>query len=166
MGPQAQGDGGLEPFRANAPDAVAGLDATANAAPESGVRGLLDVDLLMATVRNDASDTDSFFRVLVVKLADALGERVRIERGGGMLRRDRPVVGIEVDLTEGGTGVVLTARRDRTGIACTGKRPGGVSPLSKKPVGMAEWIDALVAALADAASRSEQTWNALHGLLS
>jgi hypothetical protein len=31
---------------------------------------------------------------------------------------------------------------------------------------MPEWIEELVAALADEAKRSQQTWNALHGLLS
>jgi len=31
---------------------------------------------------------------------------------------------------------------------------------------MPEWIEELVSALADEAKRSQQTWSALHGLLS
>jgi hypothetical protein len=128
--------------------------------------GALDVDLLAAAFRADANDTDSFFRVLVSKLVDALGQRVKIERSGSVLKRDRPVTGIEVDLSSPEGGVILVARRERNGIACSVARPVRGIVLSNKPVGVAEWVEVLAGALAQEANRSEQTWNALHGLLS
>jgi hypothetical protein len=123
-------------------------------------------DMVAASIRADASDTETFFRVLVAKMSDALGDRVTVKRSGGLLKRDRPVTGVEMDLTNAGQGVVLAAHREHNAISCTvARRVRGIS-LSTKQVPMPEWIEELVAALADEAKRSQQTWSALHGLLS
>ena len=128
--------------------------------------GTLDVDLLAASIRADADDADSFFRVLAAKLADALGDRVKVERSGGRFKRDRQVVGVEVDLSSPVGGVVLAARREHNGISCSVARPVRGIVLSNKPVVIGEWVETLAAALAEEALRSERTWTALHGLLS
>jgi len=123
-------------------------------------------DMVAASIRADASDTETFFRVLVTKMSDALGDRVSVRKAGGILKRDRPVVGVELDLTSGGGGVVLAATREHGSVACTVvHRVRGIS-LSTKQVSMPEWIEELVTALADEAQRSQQTWSALHGMLS
>lgn len=125
-----------------------------------------DFDMIAASIRADASDMETFFRVLVTKMSDALGDRVTVKRSGGLLKRDRPVVGVEMDLTSAGAGLVLAAHREHSGVACTvARRVRGIA-LSTKEVSMSEWIEELVAALADEAKRSQQTWSALHGLLS
>lgn len=124
-------------------------------------------DLVAAQVRADAADTDTFFKVLASKLSDALGERVKIERAGGLLKREKQVVGVELDLTSAGAGTVLSARRERGGVvSCTVARRVRGIVLSSKPVSMSEWVEELVGALGDEAKRSAQTWSALHGLLS
>lgn len=124
-------------------------------------------ELVAAQLRADASDTDTFFKVLIEKLADALGDRVTLERAGGLLKRDRPVSGVEIDLTAAGAGTVLGARRERGGVvACTIARKVRGIVLSTKPVPMSEWVEELVSALGEESRRSEQTWKALHGLLS
>ena len=123
-------------------------------------------DMVAASIRADASDTETFFRVLVAKMSDALGDRVTVKRSGGLLKRDRPVTGIELDLTSVGAGVVLAASREHDAIACTvARRVRGIA-LSTKQVSMPEWIEELVSALAEEAKRSQQTWRALHGMLS
>jgi hypothetical protein len=123
-------------------------------------------DMVAASIRADASDTETFFRVLVSKMVDALGDRVTVKRSGGLLKRDRPVTAVEMDLTSAGQGVVLTAQREHDAITCTVVRRVRGIALSTKQVSMPEWIEELVAALADEAKRSQQTWSALHGLLS
>ncbi|HXQ43451.1 MAG TPA: hypothetical protein VN816_02340 [Acidimicrobiales bacterium] len=123
-------------------------------------------DMVAASIRADASDTETFFRVLVAKMSDALGDRVTVKRSGGLLKRDRPVTGVEMDLTNAGEGVVLAAIREHNAIACTVVRRVRGIALSTKQVPMPEWIEELVSALADEAKRSQQTWSALHGLLS
>ena len=123
-------------------------------------------DMVAASIRADASDTETFFRVLVSKMSDALGDRVTVKRAGGLLKRDRPVTGIEMDLTNSGAGIVLTAHREHEAITCTvARRVGGIA-LSTKQVSTPEWIEELVSALAEQAKRSQQTWSALHGMLS
>lgn len=47
-----------------------------------------------------------------------------------------------------------------------GGAPGPGIALSTKQVSMPEWIEELVSALAEEAQRSQQTWSALHGMLS
>jgi len=124
-------------------------------------------DLVAAQVRANAADTGTFFRVLASELAQALGDRVKLERSGGLLKRDRPVTGIELDLTGAGAGTILSARRAKGGVvACTVARRVRAIVLSTKQVSMSEWVEELVSALGDEARRSEQTWKALHGLLS
>ncbi|MGD0254233.1 MAG: hypothetical protein ABSB99_01525 [Acidimicrobiales bacterium] len=124
-------------------------------------------ELVAAQVRANAADTGTFFRVLASKLADALGDRVKLERSGGLFKRDRSVNGIELDLTDAGAGTVLSARRENGGaVACTVARRVRGIVLSTKQVSMREWVEELVSALGDEARRSEQTWKALHGLLS
>jgi len=124
-----------------------------------------DIDQLSAAIRADASDTDSFFRVLAQKLADALGERVVIRREGGLFKRERSAVGITVDLASG-AGVVLEANRRGGGIDCLVNKPVRGIVISSKEVSLADWLDSLAKALADEARQNRQTWSALHGLLS
>ena len=145
------------------PDPSRDLAATGEVAPQPGADNL-EFDQLSAAIRADASDTDTFFRVLASKLADALGDRVLIRREGGLFKRDRAAVGITVDLSTG-AGMVLEATRKGGGIECTVNRPVRGIVISSKPVALPEWIDSLARALATEAQHSEQTWAALHGLL-
>lgn len=128
--------------------------------------GAFDVDMLAAQIRLDASDNDTFFAVLAVKLQDALGTRVTTKQhGGGLRRKPVQITAVEVDLTEAGDGVVLRAERRNTGVECSVARHVRGVVLSNRPVPVAEWIDGLVKALAEQAKRSEQARNALGGML-
>ncbi len=123
-------------------------------------------DMVAASIRADAADAETFFRVLVTKMSDALGDRVTVKRSGGLLKRDRPVTAVEMDLTSAGAGLVLAVSREHNAITCTvARRVRGIS-LSTKEVSMPEWIEELVSALGEEAKKSQQTWSALHGLLS
>lgn len=125
-----------------------------------------DVDMLAAQIRLDASDNDTFFAVLAVKLQDALGARVTTKQhGGGLRRKPVQITAVEVDLTEAGDGMVLRAERRSTGVECSVARHVRGVVLSNRPVPVAEWIDSLVKALAEQAKRSEQARNALGGML-
>ena len=75
------------------PDRSKDVVATGDAASAPGGDNL-EFDQLSAAIRADATDTDSFFRVLASKLADALEGRVQIKREGGLFKRDKPAVGI------------------------------------------------------------------------
>jgi hypothetical protein len=150
------------------PEHLGGLAPAGDTAPIPSpvdpAGGDLDLDLLSASIRADAADTDSFFRVLASKLEDALGDRVHIKLEGGLFKRDRAAVGITVDLATG-AGVVLEATRKGSAVECMVNRPVRGIVVSSKPVSLPEWIDSLTRALADEARHSAQTWKALHGML-
>lgn len=154
--------GGLTPTGDDAPIPTSFESSDPSSSVPSA--GDLDLDLLSASIRADAADTDSFFGVLASKLADALGDKVQIKREGGMFKRDRAAIGITVDLASG-AGVVLEATRKGSSIECMVNRPVRGIVVSSKPVSLAEWIDGLTRGLADEARHSEQTWKALHGML-
>jgi hypothetical protein len=151
---EPEGLGGLTPADSTAPIP----------SPADPSVGDLDMDLLSASIRADAADTDSFFSVLASKLHDALGDKVQIKREGGLFKRDKAAVGISVDLATG-AGVVLEATRKGSTIECMVNRPVRGIVVSSKPCSLPEWIDSLTKALADEARHSAQTWKALHGML-
>ena len=51
--------------------------------------GVPDFDLLASSLRADARDIETFAEALATKLEAALGERVEVERKGGLLGRKR-----------------------------------------------------------------------------
>jgi hypothetical protein len=148
----------------SSPDLTPATDTSASSLPSPAGQGDLDLDLLSASLRADASDTDSFFKVLANKLSDALGERVQIKREGGLFKKDKAAVGITIDLATG-AGVVLEATRKGGAIECTVSRPVRGIVISSKPCSVPEWLDSLTKALAEEARQSQQTWAALHGML-
>jgi hypothetical protein len=121
----------------------------------------LDVDLLAASLRADASDLGVYAEVLAAKLSEALPGAVRVERGRSGLFGPKSVRTISVDAageryelrTEGGTVQTFCARTS-----------GGIV-LKTEPVEVDEWLRRLSEALAAAADRSQATRQALERLL-
>lgn len=119
-------------------------------------------ELLAASLRADAGDTHSFVEALARKLADALPQRVQVERGGGLFSHNHPVRRVAVNLGEweyllsAEPGGALSAARTHTvrGIA-----------LKSEPLGVDEWIDALSAELVALAEHSARDQAALQRLL-
>jgi hypothetical protein len=126
-------------------------------AGESGV----DLEMVTASLRADASDTDTFFSVLGAKLSSALGERVAVKRGGGLLRRDNRVQEVSVALGD----QTFEARRDRGRVACQVRHAVRGVVLRTEELGFDAWLMALARQLAEEAKRSEATRLALESLL-
>ncbi|MGH9065527.1 MAG: hypothetical protein ACRD0L_16460 [Acidimicrobiales bacterium] len=121
----------------------------------------LDLDLLTASLRADASDNDTFFEVLGAKLSSALGERVSLEREGGFRRKDHRVRAVVVDLGDN----VMTATREKGRIACQARRSVRGIVLRTEELGFDEWLGRLAQALGEEAKRSATTRAALQSLL-
>jgi hypothetical protein len=77
----------------------------------------LAASIAAGLAREYAGDREMFLALLAESLRPALGERLRVERGGGWLRRDGPIRRIELDLDADrfalavGKGGALTATR-------------------------------------------------------
>lgn len=131
-----------------------------------GLERGMDVELLAAALRRDTADLDLYAKVLSVTLADSLPPgAVQVERKRTMADRvagrEGSVTGLDVALGEQRLGL----RMDR------GRMTGEVSKevrgivLSRKQVGLDEWITALARALADMAESSARAREALERFL-
>lgn len=120
-----------------------------------------DLDLLIAALRADGADNDTFFQVLAEKLSSALGERVVLSREGGLRRRDHPVRSISVDVG----GNTLVATREKGRIACVARKTVRGIVLRTDQLEFDAWLAALAGALADEARSSATTRAALESLL-
>jgi hypothetical protein len=132
---------------------------------EPATGGTSEADILAESIQRDAVDADTFFGTLVGRLVRALGPRVRVQQAPGLLRRVRPVIGVRVDLTTTGSGVILRARRAGRNVACSVTRPVLGVVVGERPVTVSEWCDALADALIDEAAHSRSARHAMQILL-
>jgi hypothetical protein len=120
-----------------------------------------DLELAATSILGDNRDVRSLLKVLSSQLAEPLGQRLRVERQGGLLRKSdeiksvRAVIGneeFEADV-QGGT------------VACTvGHSSGGIRIRSEK-VEMDQWLRRLLAALQAEAEHSQSARLALENIV-
>jgi hypothetical protein len=120
----------------------------------------VDLDLLAASLRADSSDLDAFVESLAVKLEEAIPKRVAVDRRKSGMFGPKLVRQIVVDL--GDQRLELRYARDLE--TRRAKLSGGIV-LKSEQLDTDAWLEALGAALADEARRSEITRQALQRLL-
>ncbi|MGW6785129.1 hypothetical protein [Streptomyces sp. NPDC054987] len=126
----------------------------------------MEVELLAAALRRDSADLDLYTQVLSAKLAQSLTPgTVRVVRRRSVAQRlagrEGPVAELDVVLGE----QRLSLRVDRGQVAgeiCHEVR--GIV-LSRRPVGLDEWIDALARSLARAAASNARAREAVERFL-
>jgi hypothetical protein len=121
----------------------------------------LDIDLLSASLRADASDLHAFVEALAVKLEEALPGGVRVDRRRSGLRGPRTVRSISV--TTEGERLELRAQDGALQTLCA--RTSGGIVLRNETVDTDEWLRRLSVALAAQARSSQTTRQALERLL-
>jgi hypothetical protein len=122
----------------------------------------LDIDLLAASLRSDASDLNAFVESLATKLEEAVPDRVQVQRRRDGMFGSKRVRRITLDA--GSTRLELL-RGDRGGIETRCSRTSGGIVLKNEQVDTDAWLRALGETLAGEAQRSEQTRMALQRLL-
>ena len=122
----------------------------------------LDIDLLAASLRSDASDLNAFVESLATKLEEAVPDRVQVQRRRDGVFGSKRVRRIALDA--GSTRLELL-RGDRGGIETRCSRTSGGIVLKNEQVDIDAWLRALGETLAGEAQRSERTRTALQRLL-
>jgi hypothetical protein len=121
----------------------------------------IDIDLLAASLRADASDLSAFVEALATKLEQAVPGAVKVERrrdgmfGAKVVRR--------IALDAGGRRLEL--RVEGPGVQCRAATLSGGIVLKSQELGTDDWLLALGEALAEQARRSQTTRQALERLL-
>jgi hypothetical protein len=118
-----------------------------------------DIELLAASLRADAADSQSLLEALAVKLAEGLPHLVKVHRGG--FRGRGAVTEIDVDL--GAQRLRVAMERGRL-AASAGSVSGGIV-IKTRQIGIDEWIEELAAGLARVAERDVRTGQAITNLL-
>ncbi len=120
-----------------------------------------DFDRLAAALRAESSDLATFVEVLASKLQDAFPERARVDRAGGVFRRDKPVSHIAVEIGD----MRFELNRQRGSVTTrTTKVVRGIA-LKTDEVTMERWLDQMSQAVVSQASSSTQDRIALQRLL-
>src|ERR1700743_2499191 len=120
----------------------------------------LDIGLVTASLRADASDLGAFVEALAVKLEQALPNGVRVDRRGSLFGAKKVR---QISIDAGDTRLRLD--RDGANVQTSRARLSGGIVLKTERVEIDEWLDALSRALAEQARRSETTREALERLL-
>ncbi len=122
----------------------------------------LDIDLLAASLRTDASDTSAFAESLAAKLEEALPGRAKVLRGRRGMFGPKVVRRIVIDA---GSDRLELIRSDAEEIETRRSRLSAGIVLKSETIDTDEWLQALGQALATEAQRSAQTRQALERLL-
>jgi hypothetical protein len=121
----------------------------------------LDIDLIAASLRADASDLGAFVEALAVKLEEAVPGAVAVERRRDGLRGPKRVRRIALDA--GGQRLELRADGARIQTWCS--RVSGGIVIKREQLDTDAWMRALGEALAIQARHSNSTRQALERLL-
>lgn len=123
----------------------------------------LDLDLAAAELRADRSELEGSLEVLANTLERALAGSVTVERRkvGGFRSKRREVQRVALALGD----EQFELRPGPQGVLCTRNKVVRGITLSRSELALADWLDALIAAVGRSASVSEQDRLALQELL-
>ncbi|MCL4449068.1 MAG: hypothetical protein M1483_04450 [Actinobacteria bacterium] len=121
----------------------------------------LDLEMLAAALRADTGDIATFFEVLAKKLIDILGERVTLEREGGIFHKEHKILRISVEL--GDTYLEIEKVQER--VVCRQRHAVKGIVLKTAEVAFADWLTVLVGLLAEESRQNEATRKALEEIL-
>lgn len=120
-----------------------------------------DIDLLASSLQADSSDVRLLLKALVTRLSGALGDRLTVERAGGLLRRSDEIRRVTVQLGDD----TLDAALAGGALECTVSRSSGGIRIRSSKVSMEAWLHQLLTALQTEAASSTATRRALESLV-
>jgi hypothetical protein len=120
-----------------------------------------DLELAAASLRADRTDVHVLLKVLVDQLSDALGDRLRVERTGGLFRKSDQIRSLAVAMGDESFEAVV----DGPTLRCTvGHASGGIR-IRTETVTMDAWIARLLTALQAEAAHSQSAREALEKMV-
>ena len=127
----------------------------------TGMDDSFDLELAAASLRADQTDVHVLVKVLVDQLADALGDRLRVERAGGRFRRSVQIRSLVIDMGGDQFGAVVEGPT----LRCTvGHTSGGIR-IRTESVSVDDWIARLLGALQAEAAHSQAARQALEKMV-
>jgi hypothetical protein len=120
-----------------------------------------DLSMAVSQLASDSTDARIMLKLLASQLADALGDRLVVEHGGGRFRKSDEIKSLRVTLGNDS----LEAAVQGPSVRCTiGHSSGGIRIRSEQ-VDMNTWLTRLLGTLQVEAATSEQTRVALENIV-
>lgn len=120
-----------------------------------------DLDVAAASLRSDSGDVRMLLKLLAGQLADALGDRLMVERKGGLFKKSDEIRALRMTMGD----ETFEARLEGTSLACTiGKSSGGIRIRSEK-VDADTWLKRTLSALQTEAAHSSTARQALESIV-
>ena len=136
-------------------------DLSPDLSSSSGLGPAFDLDVAAASLRSDSGDVRMLLKLLAGQLADALGDRLMVERKGGMFKKSDEIRSLRMTMGD----ETFEARIDGTALACTiGKSSGGIRIRSEK-VDPDTWLKRTLSALQTEAAHSSTARQALESIV-
>lgn len=117
--------------------------------------------MAVAQLASNSTDARIMLKLLVSQLADALGDRIVVERGGGRFRKSDEIKSVRVTLGNDTLEAVVEGPAVRCSI---GHSSGGIR-IRNEQCDMAAWLTRLLSTLQAEAATSEQTRVALENIV-
>jgi hypothetical protein len=120
-----------------------------------------DLSMAVSQLASNGTDANIMLKLLASQLADALGDRLVVERAGGRFRKSDEIKSLRVTLGDDS----LEAEVQGPSVRCTiGHSSGGIRIRSEQ-VDMNTWLTRLLGTLQAEAASSERTRVALENIV-
>jgi hypothetical protein len=127
----------------------------------NGGSDAFDLSMAVSSLKSNGTDSRLMLKLLVAQLSEVLGDRIRVERAGGRLRKSEEIKSVQIVLGDD----TLRADVDGSTVRCSiGHASGGIRIRSQQ-VGMDAWLTRLLTILNSEAANSEQTRLALENIV-
>ena len=120
-----------------------------------------DLSMAVSQLASNSTDARIMLKVLVSQLADALGDRLSVERARGGFRKPDEIKAVRVTL---GNDTLEAALEGPTLRCSIGHSSGGIR-IRTEQCDMAAWLTRLLSTLQSEAATSEQTRAALENIV-
>lgn len=120
-----------------------------------------DLNMAAAALRSNSTDLRLLLKVLCDQLADALGDRLRVQRSGGRFKKSDVISSVRINIASNQFEAVI----DGSDLRCVvGHFSGGIR-IRSESVDVNVWIVKLLEALQGEAVHSETARRALENLV-
>jgi hypothetical protein len=120
-----------------------------------------DLNMAAAALRSNSSDLRLLIKSLCDELSDTLGNRLKIQHGGGRFRKSDEISSVQITMANN----LFEARLEGANLHCTlGHVSGGIR-IRSETLDVNEWILKLLEALRDEATHSDAARLALENIV-
>jgi hypothetical protein len=120
-----------------------------------------DLSMAAAALRSNSTDLRQLVKALCDELSDTLGDRLKIQHGGGRFRKSNEISSVQITMANN----LFEASLDGANLHCTlGHVSGGIR-IRSETLSVNDWIVKLLEALRDEAAHSDAARLALENIV-